>query len=311
MVEVLQSTGRYQVIERLEYRPRYNPEDGSSKRIGLFVDVETTGLDATTDKIIELSVVRFEFSREGKIFNVFTSESWYEDPGCPIPELITELTGIKDSDVSGKSINETRVNQLVDGADLIVAHNASFDRPFCECRLAAFARKHWACSCDDINWPAEGFRYRSLEWLAYKQCGMFYQAHRADADCYMGIHVLSTILPKSRRTAMAALLESARCATVRVWAINASFFARGVLKNRGYRWSDGADGRPKAWWRCVKDNELDQELAWLTETVYPSEGLARPVIQRFDGKLRFSTRSEVLPLLSVTYERAEKELTSC
>ena len=47
------------------------------------VDVETTGLDASTDRIIEIGIVRFERGEEVEVYGELI------DPGCPIPPEVT------------------------------------------------------------------------------------------------------------------------------------------------------------------------------------------------------------------------------
>ncbi len=49
-------------------------------------------------------------------------------PGIPIPEYITKLTGISDDIVRGQKIEEDAVAHYLQGVDLIIAHNAQFDR---------------------------------------------------------------------------------------------------------------------------------------------------------------------------------------
>lgn len=40
------------------------------------------------------------------------------------------------------------------------------------------------------------------------------------------------------------------------------------LKSRGYRWSDGSDGRPKSWWIKVDEDALDNEFHFLRTEIY-------------------------------------------
>lgn len=100
----------------------------------------------------------------------------------PIPPFITELTGITDEKVSGQHIDETMVSDCLKDAFLIVAHNASFDRPFFEKRFKGFEEKKWACSLAGIDWSRFGFKNLKLEDLLLKS-GYFYEAHRASIDC--------------------------------------------------------------------------------------------------------------------------------
>lgn len=46
---------------------------------------------------------------------------------------------------------------------------------------------------------------------------------------------------------------------------------RGELKKRGYRWSSGEDGRPKAWFIDVDEEKRDEEIAYLRSSIYLRE----------------------------------------
>ncbi len=291
LIDALTASGRYQVIEKLEPRPHYHAPDGTPTRQALFVDVETTGL-GDDDRIIQLAMIPFEFAKDGRIFAVGACRNWYEDPGIPIPEEITALTGISQADVDGQRIPDAEVEAILADTALVLAHNARFDRPHLERRLPAFAAKHWACSCDDVPWRAEGLESSKLGWLAYRMCRMFYEAHRADADCLMAIHLLASRLP-SGKLAMEVLLDCARAKTARIWACDSPFETKDVLKRRGYRWSGGENGRLKAWWRDVPEASLEAESRWLAEHVYGGQPKHR--VQLVDAKLRYSTREPPAP----------------
>ena len=68
------------------------------------VDIETTGVAVTRDKIIEIGAVKIV---DGKVVEEFSE---LIDPGVLIPPLITNLTGITQKDVDGKrNINDVIV----------------------------------------------------------------------------------------------------------------------------------------------------------------------------------------------------------
>jgi len=146
--------------------------------------------------------------------------------------------------VTGQSIDDGAVNDLLGRAILIIAHNAAFDRRFLERRLPAFATKHWACSRSDIDWKAEGIRSSALEFVAYAS-GFFRDGRRAASDCRATLHALAQPLPGTRRLALQALLKQARLPSWRLWARDAAIEKKDVLKSRGYAWSPGEFGRPK------------------------------------------------------------------
>ena len=183
MARSLVESGDYRVTSRLEPQAQYHRADDTPKLVAAVVDVETTGTNPDRDRIIELGICLFEYDRQnGWIYKVLGSWEWLEDAGFPIPPEITKITGITDEMVAGHRIDDRAVNNLIDRAVLVIAHNADFDRRFLERRLPAFATKHWACSRSDIDWKAEGVRSSALEFVAYS-LGFFHDGHRAGSDC--------------------------------------------------------------------------------------------------------------------------------
>lgn len=273
MAAFLETTGDYRVLRRFPPEPEIHPSGGGPTRRAVFVDVETTGLDPAADGIIELAMTSFQYSEDGRIVGVGESFSAFRDPGRPIPEPITELTGISDAMVQGATIELSAVAAFVGAADLVVAHNANFDRPFCEGLCDAFVAKPWACSLREVRWREEGFGCGQLAHLAMGY-GLFFDGHRALHDCRAGIEILSRPLPRSGRTALAVLLESARSPRWRVWAKGAPYALRETLKRRGYRWNDGSDGSPRAWHIDVAEDTLETESVFLRSQVYHREDMS-------------------------------------
>jgi DNA polymerase-3 subunit epsilon len=119
-------------------------------------------------------------------------------------------------------------------------------------------------------------------------CGLFHDAHRAVDDCRALLEILARPLPATGEPALKRLLDTARKATYRIWAANSPYDLKDQLKGRGYRWSDGADGRARSWWVDVTEEQLDQELKYLETDIY-----GRPVdlpIAKLTAFERFSDR---------------------
>ena len=97
---------------------------GPRTYIGL--DLETTGVDSRTDRIIEIGAARFTDGEPVEEFRAFV------DPGCEIPPDVVYLTGITDADVSGApSIGDVLPDlRAFLGDDPVVAHSAPFDVGF-------------------------------------------------------------------------------------------------------------------------------------------------------------------------------------
>lgn len=89
-------------------------------------DVETTGLSAVYDTIIELAGVKM---KNGEIIDKFEA---FIDPGHPLSATTINLTGITDDMVKGSDPIDVVLKQFKEwsGDDILVAHNASFDMGF-------------------------------------------------------------------------------------------------------------------------------------------------------------------------------------
>lgn len=225
------------------------------------LDCETTGTDHETDKIIELALQRVYASTDGRIVLTGKPRSWLEDPGVPISPEITRITGLTDEDVKDQAIAEGEARSVISSADVILSHNAGFDRPFVEKRLG-LSGLAWACSLNDMDWREAGFEGRSLSQLLW-QCGWFYEAHRAWSDVNALLHLLDHALA-SGTTVLKEVLEHARRPSWVVEAVGAPFATRGALKARSYRWDPGA----RFWWREVPEEALQDELAWVASQIY-------------------------------------------
>ena len=263
---------------------------GPTKRV-LVLDTETTGLDWRSESIIELAMlaVDIDIQTGHPVGDVEVYED-FEDPGRPIPPEITNLTGITNKDVMGQKLNEDKIKDMVARADLIVAHNAGFDRPFVENRLEVFEHKAWACSFAGIDWKAQGLGSAKLEFLC-SELGWFYDAHRAQVDCHALLRVLSADLKTSSEskplTGLQQLFKSAENARTIVKAFGSPFETKDKLKARGYRW----DAEARVWSTAVRSAEdLDAEAKWLKSEVYGGRS-ARIGLEIQDAMVQFSSRS--------------------
>jgi len=168
----------------------------------------------------------------------------------------------------------------------VIAHNAAFDRPFVENRWPFFAQLPWACSIKDIDWRFNAFGSAKLEYLAMTQ-GIFYEAHRAETDCWALLEVLNMVLPKTQQTAIQTLFESSTQLQSKVYAIGSPYETKDILKARAYRWSADI----KCWSKAVHSpDKLKEELLWLKHHVYGQRKGAKVEIESLSAKERHSER---------------------
>lgn len=292
-VSTLLSSGDFVVLRRLDLSRdnRFTRHSVNGARKGLCIDTETTGLDHSQDRIIEVGIVAFEYDpATGAIIRIIGRYSGFEDPGAPLADEIIQITGITDEMVAGQAFDDAQVAALADGASLVIAHNAAFDRKFMESRFPVFVELPWACTVSQIDWQAERISSRSLEYLLYKCGGYCINAHRAldDAEGLLGL-LLGT-LPVSEQPIFKALLETAMGVSSRICAVGAPFDKKDALKQRGYRWYDGSRGGSKGWWIIVPRGREQDELSYLAEEIYPNGTTASVEINRIDAYSRFSVR---------------------
>ncbi|GDX39467.1 DNA polymerase III subunit epsilon [Methylocystaceae bacterium] len=289
MAASLEASGEYRILRKIRAKKEFSIPDGSSLRRGLFIDVETTGLSFIDDEIIELAMVPFSYGNEGKIFEIFEPYQSFQEPRKAIPAEITAITGINQNMVSGHRFDRELIKNYLAQADILIAHNAAFDRKFMEKLFEQACAKPWACSATQINWRTEGFEGTRLGYLV-ASAGFFYDRHRALNDCYAAIELLARPLPKSKLTALGVLLENARRPSWRIWASHAPFELKDKLRRRGYRWGSGENGGRRAWFIDVANEIKDLELKYLEDEIY---GREPPIhIQRIDAYDRFSKRAE-------------------
>ena len=289
----LHATGDYIVLRKLnlDRDTRFSRRQVQGSMIGICLDTETTGLNYAEDKIIELGMVAFEYDpATAEILRIVDRYNGFEDPGCPLPKEITEITGITDDMVAGQSFDADRIASFCDMASLVIAHNAAFDRKFVEARFPRFSKLPWACTVSQLNWGKERIGTRVLEYLLYKCGGYSINAHRALDDAEGVLGLLLGAFPVTGTPVFKSLLERSWEITSKIYAVGAPFAKKDILKQRGYRWNDGADNGCKGWWVDVPQQLEQEEMAYLAREIYPGGNTKSVDINRVDAYGRFSVR---------------------
>ncbi len=113
----------------------------------IVIDLETTGLSAKLDKIIEIGAVKFTAGEE---IGTFSS---YVNPGVKLPEKITELTGIVEADLQ----DAPEIRELLDsldaflGEDILVGHNLLFDFSFLKMAYSYYKKPFYKSGIDTLR----------------------------------------------------------------------------------------------------------------------------------------------------------------
>src|SRR4051812_15897329 len=100
LAQILGAHPDYRILRRFIPDPvhylKATPDDAAAEglKLGIFADVEATGLNTRVDKIIQLTMVPFFYNGAGEIVDVGKGIDYYEDPLVPLSDEIKELTGI-------------------------------------------------------------------------------------------------------------------------------------------------------------------------------------------------------------------------
>lgn len=226
---------------------------------GLIVDLETTGLNPNENSIIELGLLEFRMIDQDTAV-ISSMYSSLQDPGEPLSEEVRRLTGLDDTAVRGQSIDWTVVAKFWQRADIIIAHNAEFDRSFISSiKQLADLKKHWACSVRHIDWRSKNFSSLKLNYLAADHGFVNPFAHRAMFDCATTYRIIAPHI--------AELIKSSHEAEVEISAVGSPFESKDVLRAKGYRW----DADRRVWHKRIPSSRLESEREFLTRDVYKGE----------------------------------------
>tara|TARA_Y100001968_G_scaffold288209_1_gene290256 strand:+ start:414 stop:1292 length:879 start_codon:yes stop_codon:yes gene_type:complete len=231
-----------------------SPKIDKAPEMLLIVDTETTGLNADLDKCIEVGVILFNVPNRSTLAQqsfLIPSSSNNAESINKIPVHITKLNQPFTEAIS-------YLKALIDSADLIIAHNAEFDRQWFGKGSLPFIQKPWLCSMEDIKWPADrNLRARpSVRDLALAYEVPVWNAHRALTDCIYLAEVfrrcpdLEDLIEKG--------LEPRKLMKAQI-----SYEQRHLARDAGFRWNDPIAG---AWSRRLSEREA-LELNFPVEAV--------------------------------------------
>jgi len=157
----------------------------------LILDLETWGPgSAEQDEIVEVGLILTAYDPvSGELAGILDHYGQLRDPGprskAKPSERITKRT------VSGKKLDAHRIEDLISQADVIIAHNASFDKPHFEKLFPTSKKRPWLCSVQRIPWAEFGIEGSTLENLCQRIGVTNHDQHRALTDAEALLNVLA------------------------------------------------------------------------------------------------------------------------
>lgn len=253
----LEASSNFRILRKIPEPAKAKISITDQLRYAMIIDTETTGLNPREDEVIELGFLLITYQEDNpREIAEFGNEM--REPSKEIPKRVQELTGITPKMVKGKRLNKEKILAALDLANIVIAHNAAFDRPMCERLLPEFSEKPWACSLTEIPWSKYGFESAKLKYLLMDS-GYFFEGHRALDDC-AALNQLLNVRSQHGKTFFAELMESARQPSY-FFEVRAPYELRQIMRELGYRWVQHEDRTGGEWQKNVPAKNLIHEEA--------------------------------------------------
>ena len=223
--------------------PEQSAEESAAVRTLLIVDTETTGLDPQLDHCLEVGVILFDVpSRQ-----LLAQQSFLLPVETNAAEAINRIPASATNLPQPWRPALSYLRSLLDAADVLVAHNAAFDRQWFGRGHLPATDKRWLCSMEDVRWPA-GRQLRSrpsVRDLALAYEIPVWAAHRALTDCIYLAEVFR------RCEDLEQLLERG-LEPRQLMRAQVSYDDRHLARDAGFRWNEPVKG---AWARRLSERE--------------------------------------------------------
>lgn len=183
----------------------FNPSAEWATASFAVIDFETTGLDPSTDRVLEMGIVCFD---DGVLT---ATQNWLIQPTIPVPEGATAVHGITDEMLAGQPRFDQIWNEIrthLEGR-LPVAYNAGFDKKFLLAELGRMGEQTWGDELppamqsdvewiDPLVWARELFPEQSakLGEVCKRLAIPLEDAHRAANDAEATGKVLLALMPQ-------------------------------------------------------------------------------------------------------------------
>ena len=223
--------------------PQQVAAESAAVRTLLIIDTETTGLDPQLDHCLEVGVILFDVpSRQ-----VLAQQSFLLPVEANAAEAINRIPAAATNLPQPWRPALSYLQSLLDAADVLVAHNAAFDRQWFGRGHLPATDKPWLCSMEEMRWPAERLlRSRpSVRDLALAYEIPVWAAHRALTDCIYLAEVF-------RRCDELEQLVERGLEPRQLMRAQVSYDDRHMARDAGFRWNEPVKG---AWARRLSERE--------------------------------------------------------
>lgn len=208
----------------------------------LVFDVETTGLIATADHVVEVGCVLWSVEHRTIVEAHSVLLGAPENPAAPFNGLSDRLLLCEGrAQPYDRELGWAMICDAARRADAVLAHFAHFDHSFVMAwpqpgDVADLLALPWVCTAEDVVWPLQPHS-RSLVSLALAHGVAVTAAHRAINDCLLLTNCLER-LPDLRERLDAALASAMRPKAHFVAVV--PFEQNDEVKAAGFRWRDSA-----------------------------------------------------------------------
>lgn len=153
------------------------------------LDLETTGFDPVKNKIIEFGAIKFDLDGNTETLQFLTN------PGVPLPDIITHITGITDEDLKGAPPFDEKIEEIKEfiGDLPILGHNIQFDINFLNANNVSTDKNPLYDTCQLASILLPGLSSYSLEILTHHLQLTHEEKHRALDDAIAAMELFQKL----------------------------------------------------------------------------------------------------------------------
>lgn len=254
------------------------------------IDLETLGTDPKIHPILEIGILKGSFTAEEGITEIIESYGSLNDPLAPLPEELSRSLGVTSEALNSQFINWQHVLELIKDCDVIICHNSRLKRSFLEMQTPDYIQEKckeipFACLVKDIDWAAKGLDAAHLKLLNY-ELGFFFDSKRVLTHCWASLNLLIQV-----PNAFAELKMNVKKRGIIVCIVDTKLDRDSLLKLKKYAFTNGSKRFPKCWWAMIQEEDLNQEMRFLTNEIFSQQNIAKSVsCYLIPSKMKHSSR---------------------